>query len=109
MKDLEHDSISSGDSSREYYFDKIHDVASRRELSRPNRRCNKPRSFRARTSPSRNYSRLGKGDSPGNSRRQLALYQTTSLANTRPTTVLFVAILLGTTTNESRDQTWRNK
>ena len=98
---LEHDSIRSDDGNGRYYFDKVHDVASRRELSRLNRRCNRSRNFRARTSPSRDYPRLGKGDPPRNSRRQLALYQTTSLTQSynshldrqRP-------ILLGTTTNE---------
>jgi hypothetical protein len=77
--DLGHDSIRSGNGRRWYYFDKVHDVASRRELSRLNRRCNRPRNFRARTSPSRDYPRLGKGNPPRNSCRQLALYQTTSL------------------------------
>jgi len=66
---LEHDSIRSGDGSRWYYFDKIHDVASRRELPRLNRRRNRPRNFRARTSPSRDYPRLGKGDTSRNGRR----------------------------------------
>jgi len=56
---LEHDSIRSGDGSEWYYFDKVHDVASRRELSRLDRRCNRSRNFRARASPSRDNSWLG--------------------------------------------------